>query len=389
MGFLDLILGFILEYKFIILFYLLIILFVLVKRKRFQFQAKFIALYRTKFGLKFIDRIGTKHAEFVKILGYCGIGLGYTGMLVIMGFIVKGMYDLIFVPSAPPVIAPVLPGIPIPGSPITVPFWYGIIALFIVVLVHEFSHGIVARAHKIPVLNSGIVFFGPLIGAFVEPDEKKITKQSDVVKYSIFAAGPFSNMILAVIVLLITSFVFAPVINHYAHPIGFEITKLEPGMPAEEAGLETGVIYNRINNESILSVDDLQKMFDKIKVNDTIIIGDDAHNYTVTTTARNTSPEKAVIGIDLVTRFTNQNKWWLQFLLWVNGLLSWVFMLSLGLGLANLLPIGPVDGGRMIGESLQKVWGEEKGKLIWGKLTMIMIFIIVVLLFVPIIRAII
>jgi membrane-associated protease RseP (regulator of RpoE activity) len=310
-------------------------------------------------------------------------------MVVIMGFIIKGIYELIFVPSAPPVLAPVLPGIPIPGSPVFVPFWYGIIALFIVVLVHEFSHGIVARANKIPVLNSGIVFFGPLIGAFVEPDEKKITKQSDVVKYSIFAAGPFSNMLLAVLVLLITGLIFNPVINHYANPVGFEITKLEPGMPAAAAGLQTGVAYNHINNETILSVEELQKMFEKIKVNETIIIGDDSHNYTLTTTARNASPEKAVIGVDLKTRFTNENTWWLKLLLWINGLLSWIFMLSLGLGLANLLPIGPVDGGRMIGESLQKVWGEDRGKRIWAKLTAIMIIIILILVFIPIIRAII
>lgn len=381
-------LGVILNYKWVILFYLIIILFIYFKRRKFQFEAKFIALYRTKFGLKFIDKIATKHSEFIKILGYCGIGIGYTGMLIIMGFIIKGIYELIFVPSAPPVLAPVLPGVPIPGSPIFVPFWYGIIALFFVVLVHEFSHGIVARAHKIPVLNSGIVFFGPLIGAFVEPDEKKIKKQSDVVKYSIFAAGPFSNVILAILVLLITAFIFSPVINHYAQPIGFEFTEIEPGMPAAMAGLSEGVLYNRINNETILSVEELQKEFDKIKVNETIMIGNEGMSYQLTTTSRPDAPEEPVIGVNLRTRFTNEDNLLMKILLWFSGLLSWVFMLSLGLGLANLLPIGPVDGGRMLGESLQKVWGEEKGKRIWAKLTAVMIAIILILVFIPIIRAI-
>lgn len=380
-------LGVLQEYKWIILFYLLIVITIYVFRKKFQFEAKFIALLRTKFGLKFIDRIGTRHSELIKIIGYIGIGVGYIGMMVIMFFIGKGVYDLIFVPGAPPVLSPVLPGVPIPGSPLFVPFWYGIIALFFVVLVHEFSHGIVAKAHGIPVLNSGIVFFGPLIGAFVEPDEKKIKKQSDVVKYSIFAAGPFSNVLLAILVLLVTAFIFAPVINHYANPIGFSFTDVEVGMPAAQAGLQEDVIYNHVNNLTVLSTEEVQKAFESIKVNETITIGDDFHNYTLTTTARNTSPDKPVIGVNLKTRFTNEDNIFLKILLWFQGLLTWIFMLSLGLGLANLLPIGPVDGGRMLGESLTKTLGEEKGKKIWTKITLVMIFIIIVLIFVPIIKA--
>ncbi|MFH0870619.1 MAG: site-2 protease family protein [archaeon] len=375
------------EYQWIILFYLLIVIIIYTFRKKFQFEAKFIALYRTKFGLKFIDRIGGKHSELIKIIGYVGIGIGYIGMMVIMFFIGKGIYDLLFVPGAPPVLSPVLPGVPIPGSPLFVPFWYGIIALFIVVLVHEFSHGIVARAHGIPVLNSGIVFFGPLIGAFVEPDEKKIKKQTDVVKYSIFAAGPFSNVLLAILVLLITAFIFSPVIDHYAKPIGFSFTEVEEGMPAAMAGMQKDMIYNHVNNLTVLSTEELQKAFEEIKVNETITMGDDFQNYTMTTTARNTSPDKPLIGVNLKTRFTNEDNIFMELLLWFQGLLSWIFMLSLGLGLANLLPIGPVDGGRMLGESLSKVLGEDKGKKIWAKITMIMIFIIIVLIFVPIIKA--
>ena len=244
-------LSFIAQNKWVILFYLLIILFIIIKRKKFTFQAKFIALYRTQVGLKIIDKIGTKYKNFIKILGYIGIGIGYVGMLVILGFIIKGLFDLIFVPGAPAVIAPVLPGIPIPGSPIFVPFWYGIISLFIVVLIHEFSHGIVAKAHKLPIKNTGIVFFGPLIGAFVEPDEKKLKKQKDVTKYSVFAAGPFSNIITAGIVILLFVLIFNPVANAYVKPLGVSFTELEPDMPAEQAGLETGVIYNRINNLTI------------------------------------------------------------------------------------------------------------------------------------------
>jgi len=380
-------LSFLAQYKWVIIFYALIILFIIVKRKKFIFQAKFIALYRTKVGLKIIDRIGTKYSEFVKILGYAGIGIGYAGMLFILYFIIKGLYDLVFVPSAPPVITPVLPGIPIPGSPIFVPFWYGIIALFFVVLVHEFSHGIVAKAHKLPVLNSGIVFFGPLIGAFVEPDEKKLRKQSDVVQYSIFAAGPFSNIILAAFVILLFIVIFNPIANAYAQPMGFVFTSLEKGLPAETSGLEANVLYNQVNGIFVNSTEEFVKVFDKLKVNETLTIGNSEKTYALVATSKEAAPDKPVIGVNLRTKYTNEENTLMKIFLWLVGLFTWIFMLSLGLGLANLLPIGPVDGGRMLQVSLNKTMGEENGNKVWTKITMLMIVFILILLIIPIVRA--
>ncbi|MBN2459134.1 site-2 protease family protein [Candidatus Woesearchaeota archaeon] len=381
------VLGFITEYKWVILFYILIILFITAKRDKFTFQAKFIALYKTKIGLKLIDRIGTKHSEFIKILGYIGIGIGYAGMLFILYFIVKGVYDLVFVPGAPAVVAPVLPGVHIPGSPIFVPFWYGIAALFIVVLIHEFSHGIVAKAHGLPVLNSGIVFFGPLIGAFVEPDEKKMKKESDVVQYSIFAAGPFSNILLAGLVILIVIAVFNPIANAYVHPIGVSFTEVTPGMPADLAGLKPGVVYNRVNNITVNSTYEFISAFDNIGVGERVIIANEDSEYQVVTTSKEEEPGKPVIGVNLETRYQNDDSDLMKLFFIIVELFSWIFMLSLGLGLANLLPIGPVDGGRMIQVSLSKVMGEKKGNRVWTKLTIFMVGIIIILVITPIIRA--
>jgi membrane-associated protease RseP (regulator of RpoE activity) len=382
-------LSFLAQYKWVMLFYLLIILFIIVNRKKFVFQSKIIALYRTKIGLKIIDRVGTKYSEFIKILGYVGIGVGYTGMIVILYFIFKGLYDLIFVPHAPATVSLVIPGVPIPGSPVFVPFWYGIIALFVVVLIHEFSHGIVAKAHGLRVLNSGIVFLGPLIGAFVEPDEKKLKKNSDVIQYSVFAAGPFSNILTAAAVMLLLVAIFNPVAEAYAKPIGFSFEKIEPGMPAEKAGLETGVIYNQVNGVYVNNTEDFVKAFENVKVNDTVAIGNEQNTYYVTTISKPEKPDKPVIGVNLETRFTNEDNIFMKIFLWFFGLLTWIFILSIGLGLANLLPIGPVDGGRMLGLSLMQTAGEKKGKMIWTKITIFMVILLLFLLLTPIIRAVI
>lgn len=376
------------QYKFVILFYLIIIFIIVRFRHKFEFQAKFIALYRTKIGLKLMDKIGTKHARFIRGLAHVGIVIGYLGMALIMVFIVKGVYDLLLVPDAPAVISPVIPGVPIPGSPIFVPFWYGIISLFIVVVIHEFCHGIVARAHNLPVKNTGVVFFGPLVGAFVEPDEKKLKKAKDVVKCSVFAAGPFSNIITAVIIILLMVFVFSPMIDKYVQPIGISFTGLESGMPAEQSGLETGVIYNQVNNQTIENVEDFILAFDEVGVNETIYIGNEQNTYLIVTTSRPENPEWPVIGVFLKTRYTNEDNAIIKVFLWLIGLIWWVYVLSLGLGLANLLPLGPVDGGRMIHVSLVRTFGEKKGTIIWTKITIFLIIILGFLLFIPILKAI-
>ena len=197
---LDTVMEFFLKYKVIILFYLVVATLIFIFRKKFDIQNKIIFLLRTKIGLNLMDRIATKHREWVILLGYIGAGVGFVGMVFISGVLIKNLYDLITVPSATSGVSLVLPGANVPGIGI-LPFWHWLFAIFIIAVVHEFSHGVVARAHKIEVKHSGIVFFGPVIGAFVEPDEKKMDKEQDIVQYSVLAAGAFSNILLSLLAL--------------------------------------------------------------------------------------------------------------------------------------------------------------------------------------------
>jgi hypothetical protein len=105
----------------------------------------------------------------------------------------QGLYALFTKPDAPPAVAPLLPGVHVPGVPesLFIPLVQGLIAIFIVAVIHEFCHGVVARAHNIPVKSTGIVLIGPFFAAFVEPDEAVMKKKSDVVNYSmIFSLYP-------------------------------------------------------------------------------------------------------------------------------------------------------------------------------------------------------
>ena len=67
----------------------------------------------------------------------------------------------------------------IPGINPYLPIIYGWIAIFIGLVIHELSHGVIARAVDIPVRSSGIMFFLFLpIGAFVEVDDTKLDSVS-------------------------------------------------------------------------------------------------------------------------------------------------------------------------------------------------------------------
>src|SRR3989344_412163 len=212
--------SFLNQFKYIILFYLLIILFLVFNRKKITTQAKFIILYRTKWGLQWMDKYSKKFREWVILLGYIGVGAGYVGLLVISYVLIKNLVDLVTKPAAVSGVSLVLPGINVPGLGV-LPFWYWIIAIFIIALVHEFSHGIVARAHNVEVKNTGIVFFGPILGAFVEPNEEKMRKEKDITQYSVLAAGSFSNIVLSVLAFLLLTFVLNPIQAEITETKGF------------------------------------------------------------------------------------------------------------------------------------------------------------------------
>jgi membrane-associated protease RseP (regulator of RpoE activity) len=90
----------------------------------------------------------------------------------------------------------------LPG--VNLPFVEGILALAIVLIVHEGAHAVLARIGKIPVLSSGLVLFGVLpVGAFVEPDEAELNKSDDVRQTRVLIAGSTSNLYTSLIFFLL------------------------------------------------------------------------------------------------------------------------------------------------------------------------------------------
>ncbi len=210
----------------------LMAIFLLHKHRKNLKRQGWIFLYHSKFGLKFIDWTAKKFEKILKPLQYLIITSGYILMISILYVMILSVYRYITSPipkelqSVPP-IAPLIPYFPAIFNleSIFPPlyFTYFLVALAIVAVSHEFSHGIIARLNKIKVKTTGLAFFGPFFGAFVEPDEKQMNKSKKFVQLSILAAGTFANVLMTVLFgLLLWGFfamAFAPVgVNFNAYP---------------------------------------------------------------------------------------------------------------------------------------------------------------------------
>ncbi len=197
---------------------------VFVKTRKHNLKKEgFLYLYKTSLGIKFIDNVAKKYEKILKPLQYLIVFVGYILMVSMIWLMIKTIYiyltnsEIVEQIKAPPVV-PLLPYFPqLFGLEDFFPnfyFMHFIIAIAIVAIVHEFSHGIFARLNNIKIHSTGFAFFGPILGAFVEQDEKQMNKAKKFPQLAILAAGVFANLVVCLIfmVLLIgfVSWAFVP-----------------------------------------------------------------------------------------------------------------------------------------------------------------------------------
>ncbi len=116
----------------------------------------------------------------------------YYGIYVLFQLIAFLFYGSDVISSTSPGGTLLLPGV-------NLPFFEGILALIAILVVHEVSHAVLARIAKVPIKSSGLVFFGIIpMGAFVEPDEKKLEKVEKVKQTRVLVAGPTANFVSSV-----------------------------------------------------------------------------------------------------------------------------------------------------------------------------------------------
>jgi membrane-associated protease RseP (regulator of RpoE activity) len=177
-------------------------------------------MWRTRRGRELVDRLAS-HKRFWSVYGKITLWICAGAMATIMILLLWEATLVSRITKAPsPELILGIPGI----NPI-IPVGYGILALVVGIAVHEIAHGIMTRNGDMKVLSLGLLFLVFPIGAFVEPDEKQLQVTTRAKRSKVFAAGPATNIIVALIILVIFS--------------GLMMSSLKP---VHEGALATGIV---------------------------------------------------------------------------------------------------------------------------------------------------
>ena len=438
-------------FLFIILLYSLLV-FILKKTGIMEkYEIKLwgpVLLLRTKRGIKLLKRISNKR-RFWKAYGSFAVVFCFIAMILMTFVVIFNIWAISGLPteqraSLPgPEIALVLPGI----NPILPIEYIGfiIIAFIVAIVVHEFSHAILNFVGELKVKSMGILYFIVPIGAFVEPDEEELKKTETGKRMRVYAVGPLSNFVVAFITLLLFSFVFMSAVQ----PVdGAHIFYIIDDTPAEEIGLSPGIVITSLNDTEIKNLDDFSNAIQNTSPNQTVNISyykkgityslkanlaslydyseNESHinesflgvgfvpynydvNYLKNPFSSKNFPDSFLILYALpilgylagynpiaapftdsyeITGFMggiSQDVFWN-----IVSILYWIFWLNIAVGLFNVLPMMPLDGGFLFNDAvgstvkkLKKDISEENKERIVKNVSLIVSLIILFLIVMP------
>jgi membrane-associated protease RseP (regulator of RpoE activity) len=194
----------------------------------------------------------------------------------------------------------------IPGVNEFIPFTWGILALVVTLVVHEFAHAILCRVEDIRVKSMGILLAVVPIGGFAEPDEEELFGVREIVEYDeksdpygdkrlgislngekpekpkklqgkasrkqrahILSAGVMANFVVAFIAF---GLLFGPVLGAM-EPLGDTMVgDLSENSAAYNAGIREGMVITQLNDKTIENVTEMLSYLDGIEEGSTVTV---------------------------------------------------------------------------------------------------------------------
>ncbi|WP_406657611.1 site-2 protease family protein [Methanolobus sp. ZRKC2] len=270
-----------------------------------------VLMIRTTKGLEILDKLA-KPGKAWKLYANIGIVLMFIGMIAM--FMVVILSDIALLSSIGDNTIPE-PGkfnearniFLIPGVNEFIPLTWGIIALIVTLVVHEFSHAILCRVENIRVKSMGILLALVPIGGFAEPDEeelfgkkdeddeqpdpygdrrlgividkeepeKKITRYEEVPEKKatrnqrarILAAGVMANF---VVTLIAFSLLFGPVLGAMS-PLGNTmVVDVNEDSSAYAAGIRENMVITQLDDTSIANAQEMLFYLDSVEMGSTV-----------------------------------------------------------------------------------------------------------------------
>ncbi|MHA2365069.1 MAG: site-2 protease family protein [Candidatus Hodarchaeales archaeon] len=338
------------------------------------------ALFRTKRFNQIIDRVAGVSGRFWRFLFDIGLLVSLGFLLATVGIFIINLFkflqllaiDLGFLAALPDEndvqtvdLVPAIPGVSISFK--TLPYFA--IAIAIAAASHELAHGVSARAEKIKVKSTGLMFFLFFFGAFVEPDEASLKKAASRQKLRVYAAGAFINLL---IVLLFLPLLLTPVfqaglsVAYDPTPQGALILEVCPSeidnCPAKDNIFANDVIIKAIfengSERTISSNVDFAAFSRGTKPGELINLYflDKDTPIPIITAPHPENSSRGIIGVQAIDYYKPHDFFSflpIQLPYWTLNIIFYTMSLSLVLALLNLLPVPPLDGDKIVSTLLE------------------------------------
>jgi membrane-associated protease RseP (regulator of RpoE activity) len=366
---------------YLVAWVVLVLVIKVLKWERFGFEANpIILLYRTTRLNKFVEVLSRRGPSIWRGLWNVGVVVAVGAMVFIVYQLSSNLYNLLNRPQQAYSIQPI---IPLPGVGVSwETFPYIIVALSFVLATHELAHAVASIVDGIPLKSTGIfmVIIG-LFGGFAEPDEDELKKSNTLTQLRVYAAGAYANIAFGMVVfLLLANFNSTIALAYEPVDSGVTVGALIKDFPAEQAGMMPGDVVTAINGTAVTKIEDLQAFMRNVRPGMLVEIQTNRGIFPIRTQPDENDPDRALIGISNLTDNITYNPR-LSFLspnlpFQLLRLEFWLSVILVSVGLINMLPIYPLDGGRFL-ETLLKALGVGHLNIVRNAVTAVFLSILV------------
>ena len=373
-------------------------------------------MWRTDWGKNFIEKVSQNKSLWRRVGDVWVVTVFF--IMIFMFLLLLWQATLAWqIPKSASVSPKMMIGLP--GLNPVIPLWYGILALVIAMVVHEFSHGILSRVANVKVKALGLLMFFFPVGAFVEPDEDEMKNMKKWERMRLYAAGPGSNMVIAIIFSFLFSSVMVASLEPSSDGVLSASVVLDYG--GGDAGLEPWMLITEVNDQVISNSEDFSNVMNETYagqvVNVSVLNKGNPETYQVTLSDKGSyylkyypnsyetwMSGKGFMGIAVVNPEVVANSLsnpgssggsMLQYItlpfqklqpfpehftalfsptgivgaipdsaFWIlANSFYWIFWLNLMVGLTNALPAVPLDGGFIFADGVTGMLGKVKSSM--------------------------
>ena len=256
-----------------------------------------ILMLRTRQGQKILDKVSSNR-KFWRIYGEFSIWICLFVMTGVILLLLLSFGSSVTSPPREPIPAQDL--LLIPGVTSFVPFWWPVLALIVAIIIHEYSHGIQARAHGMIIRSFGLLLVGPLpMGAFAEPEQEEMYRAPRRDRMRLFAAGPSINLIATYIVIILLS---STANGFVAKNPGVHAVEIIEDTGAEKSGLLPYEIITHMNGIPVPDYEIFSEEMDGFQPGDEITLTVLSGSWSAADFNQKTEQSQRDIGVTLMDR---------------------------------------------------------------------------------------